>query len=52
VEEAGYAQLRAGTLAELLERWFEAASPGWALTTLSHTRSVIDCYLKPNLVCS
>lgn len=49
VEEAGYAQLRAGTLAELLERWFEAASPGWALTTLSHTRSVIDCYLKPNL---
>lgn len=49
VEEAGYARLRAGTLAELLERWFEAASPGWALTTLSHTRSMIECYLKPNL---
>lgn len=49
VEQAGYARLRAGNLAELLERWFEAASPGWALTTLSHTRSVIDCYLKPHL---
>lgn len=36
-------------LADLLDRWFEAASPGWALTTVSHTRSVIDCYLKPHL---
>lgn len=49
VEEAGYAHLRAGTLADLLDRWFEAASPGWARTTASHTRSVIDCYLKPHL---
>jgi integrase len=49
VEDAGYARLRAGTLAELLDRWFEAASPGWALTTVSHTRSVIDCYLKSHL---
>src|SRR5918999_5450684 len=48
-EEAGYALLRAGTLADLLDRWFDAASPGWALTTVSHTRSVIDCYLKPHL---
>lgn len=23
--------------------------PDWAVTTASHTRSVIDCYLKPNL---
>jgi integrase len=49
VEEARYAHLRAGTLADLLDRWFQAASPGWALTTVSHTRSVIDCYLKPHL---
>src|SRR5919106_6309867 len=48
-EEAGYAHHRAGTLADLLDRWFVAASPGWALTTVSHTRSVIDCYLKPHL---
>jgi len=48
-EEAGYAHLRAGTLSDLLDRWFEAASPGWARTTVSHTRSVIDCYLKPHL---
>jgi len=48
-EEAGYARLRAGTLADLLDRWFEAAFPGWARTTVSHMRSVIDCYLKPHL---
>jgi integrase len=48
-EEAGYAHLRAGTLADLLDRWFDAASPGWALTTVSHTSSVIDSYLKPHL---
>ena len=49
VEQVGFARLRAGTLADLFDRWFEAASPGWALTTVSHTRSVIDCYLKPHL---
>jgi integrase len=49
VDEAGNARLRAGTLADLLDGWFESASPGWALTTVSHTRSVIDCYLKPYL---
>lgn len=48
-EEAGYAHLRAGTLVDLLGRWFEAASPAWAPTTASHTRSVIDCYLNPHL---
>lgn len=49
VEEAGYAHLRAGTLADLIDQWFEAASAGWAPTTVSHNRSVIDCYLKPHL---
>lgn len=49
VEEAGRAQVHAGTLGELLDRWFDAASPGWAVTTRGHTRSVTDCYLKPHL---
>lgn len=49
VEEATHAQIHAGTLADLLDHWFEAASPGWAVTTASHTRSVIDCYLNPYL---
>lgn len=48
-EEAGYARLRAGKLSDLFDAWFKAASPGWARTTVSHTRSVIDCYLKPHL---
>jgi integrase len=47
--EAGRAKLRAGTLSDLLERWFDAASPGWAAPTVSHTRSIIDCHLKPDL---
>jgi integrase len=49
VEEAGHARIHAGTLAQLLDHWFEAASAGWAVTTASHTRSVIDCYLNPHL---
>lgn len=49
VEEAAHARIHAGTLAELLDHWFRAASPTWAATTTSHTRSVIDCYLKPHL---
>ena len=47
--EAGRARVRAGTLADLLDQWFEAASPGWAASTVSHTRSIIDCHLKPHL---
>jgi len=49
VAEAGRGRLRASTLADLLEQWFEAASPSWAATTVSHTRSIIDCHLKPDL---
>jgi len=49
VGAAGRAKLRAGTLGDLLDQWFQAASPGWAPTTVSHTRSIIDVYLKPHL---
>lgn len=49
VAEIDNAAPHAGTLAELLERWFAAASPGWAPTTVAHTRSVIDCHLVPHL---
>jgi integrase len=49
IVEAGWARIRAGTLADLLDQWFEAASPGCAASTVSHTRSIIDCHLKPHL---
>jgi integrase len=49
VAAAGRAKLRAGTVGDLLDQWFEAASPGWAPTTISHTRSIIEVYLKPHL---
>ena len=47
--EAGRARIRAGTLAELLDQWIEAASPGWSASTVSHTRSIVECHLKPHL---
>jgi integrase len=49
VEEAGYARLRAGTVADLLDRWLTNASPGWSTSTLRQNRSVIECHLKPLL---
>jgi len=49
VAEAGRARIRAGTLSDLLDQWFDAASPGWAASTVSHTRSIVDCHLKPHL---
>ncbi|HEV8565143.1 MAG TPA: site-specific integrase [Actinomycetota bacterium] len=47
--EAGRARIRAGTPADLLDQWFEAASPGWSVSTVSHTRSIVDCHLRPHL---
>jgi integrase len=49
VEEAGYARLRAGTIADLLDRWLAHASPGWSTSTLLQNRSVIERHLKPLL---
>src|SRR5262245_21758490 len=49
VEEAGYARLRAGTVADLLDRWLAHASPVWSTSTLRQNRSVIECHLKPAL---
>jgi hypothetical protein len=33
VEEVGHARLRAGTVADLLDRRLTHASPGWSTTT-------------------
>jgi integrase len=49
VEEAGYARLRAGTVADLLDRWLAHASSGWSTSTLRQNRSIIECHLKPLL---
>lgn len=48
-EVASLGRLRAGSVAELLERWFVAASPGWAPTTCRETRSLINRHLVPHL---
>lgn len=47
--DAGYARLRASTVGDLLDRWFRAASPGWAASTVRETRSIIGCHLRPHL---
>lgn len=49
VAESDNARIHAGSVADLLERWFAAASRGWAPTTVAHTRSIIDCHLIPQL---
>lgn len=49
VVEAGRARIRAGTVGELLDQWLDAASPGWSASTVSHTRSIVECHLKPHL---
>lgn len=49
VAETDNARTHAGTFADLLDRWFAAASPGWAPTTVAHTRSIIGCHLIPHL---
>jgi len=49
VEQTGYARIRAGTVGDLLEHWFAAASPHWAVSTVRQTRSVIDRHLIPHL---
>ncbi|MDT5323866.1 MAG: hypothetical protein QOF25_1018, partial [Mycobacterium sp.] len=46
-DEAHYARLRAGTVAELLERWLTHAAPAWSATTLRQTRSIVE--LQPLL---
>jgi hypothetical protein len=49
VAEVGHARLRCGSVGELLERWFAAASPNGAATTTAQTRSIITCHLAPEL---
>lgn len=48
-EEVERARTRTGSMGDLLEQWFEAASPHWAVTTARQTRSVINRHLLPHL---
>ncbi len=47
VAEAGYAKIWAGSVADLLDRWMDQASPNWSATTLRQTASIINHHLKP-----
>ncbi|HEX8770762.1 MAG TPA: hypothetical protein VF711_08340 [Acidimicrobiales bacterium] len=47
--EVGYARIHAGSVGQVLERWFRAASAQWSASTVRQTRSIIDCHLAPRL---
>lgn len=47
--EVDHARTHAGSIGDLLERWYADASPGWAPTTAAHTRSILDRHLVPQL---
>lgn len=49
VEEVSCARRHAGTVADLLERWFETASPNWSVTTFVEHRSIVRHHLVPQL---
>ncbi|HUP75659.1 MAG TPA: hypothetical protein VM282_21655 [Acidimicrobiales bacterium] len=49
VKEVDHARTHQGSVGELLERWYAAASPMWAASTRRQTRSVIDRHLVPGL---
>ena len=49
VDEASYARIHAGSLSELLDRWFETASGDWAPSTTRETKSLVEHHLKPHL---
>jgi integrase len=49
VEEARAARIHAGTMGELFERWFAAASSDWSASTIRETRSLLRCHLIPHL---
>ena len=51
VEAAGLAPAVGArtTVAELLERWFVAASAGWSPTTVRSNRSILDRQLRPRI---
>lgn len=49
LEEATYARIHAGSVAELLDRWFAVASSDWTPSTTRETKSLVEHHLKPTL---
>ena len=49
MDDAHPARAHAGTVTDLLQRWFTTASPNWAASTVREARSLIRCHLDPHL---
>ena len=49
LEDATNARVYSGSVGDLLDRWFAAASSDWAASTNRETKSLIQHHLKPHL---
>jgi len=49
LEDATNARVYSGSIGDLLDRWFTAASSDWAASTNRETKSLIEHHLKPHL---
>jgi integrase len=49
VEQANFARVRAGTMADLLDRWLETSAPRWSPNTIRENRSIVAHHLRPLL---
>ncbi len=49
LEDANNARVHAGSVGDLLDRWFAAASSDWAASTIRETKSLVEHHLKPHL---
>lgn len=49
LDDADNARVYAGSVTDLLDRWFAAASSDWSASTIRETKSLIEHHLKPHL---
>lgn len=49
VRQVDDSKVRAGTIAELLDRWVDVAGPTWEPSTRRENCSIVECHLKPKL---
>jgi integrase len=49
LDEANDRRIRAGSVSDLLDRWFAASSTEWSASTMREVRSIIEHHLKRNL---
>jgi hypothetical protein len=49
LDGADNARVHAGSVTDLLDRWFASASSDWSASTIRETKSLVEHHLKPHL---